>query len=171
MVLAFLGVEFDREGDFYFYYSVASKFFSSPDLYDQLYGKNQVFDYSGSPVLTLLFYPLTKVPIIVAALFWKLLSIAALYRLWRIFEVFVSGYSLTKRQRISWLVLIFFSVAFLIYSNLHHVQLTIVLLYCAIEGYLQIYNKRMVTGLAVDTNIPSSKLYVVEFDYPICIEQ
>ena len=164
--IVFLGFEMTRDGDFYFYYSASSKVFTSPDLYDQLHGKNQVFDYYGSPVLTLLLCPLTKVSITVAALLWKVLSIMALYKIWRILESFSVSMRLNDSEKTRWLLVTFIGILFLVYTNLHHVQHTILLLYLSLEGVFQIEKNRAWQGaLLISLGIFLKVAPIVLFPY------
>ena len=142
----FIGIEYNRDGDFYFYYSAATKILTDSNLYDQLHGKNQVFEYYGSPVLTLALIPLTLLPISIAALFIKLCSILSIVRVWKIFEFYFPSISSQNEKKLAWMAIGFGSMAFMLYSNFHHVQFTILLLYLCVEGYHQLVHGKMWLG-------------------------
>lgn len=144
LAVIFIGLEFNRTGDLLIYLSASDNYFASPNLYKILYGEPAVFYYLGNPFLTLLLYPLTLLPVQLSAIIWKLVSIVCMLRIWTLIQKYFTDFSLSQQQNRQWQTLSFIASVFIIYSNLHMVQLTIFMLYLSLEGMNQITNKKKI---------------------------
>lgn len=145
----FTAGEYSRTGDFYIYYVASSFLFSNTDIYNQLYGTPPLFEYYGSPFLTLLLYPFTYIPLPVAALLWKLLNIIILFRTWKLIEKHLDLTALNSRNYKLWVGASFAAASFPIYTNFHSLQLTFIILYCVLEGLHAIGNKKQLLPGAI----------------------
>lgn len=135
--IVFLGFEFNILGDLHVYLTAPKNLFSS-NIYLIRYGTPAVFYYMGNPFFSLCLYPLTFFPVQLTALLWKVLNIALLFRIWKIMEHYFPLDQLSFKNMNRWIISSFGAAAFVIYANLHIVQLTIVMLYLALEGIYQV---------------------------------
>lgn len=139
--IVFLGVENSRTGDFDIYYTASTLLFEDQDIYARLYGTPRVFDYFGSPFLTLLISIFTLVPIKLATILFKLLNLILLFRIWKLIEKYLDFKTITIRHH-WWVAFSFLAISFPLYRNFHNLQLTIILIYCLLEGLHQIRDKK-----------------------------
>jgi len=154
LIIVFLGFEFNSIGDLYIYLSASSDLFSS-DIYKELYGRPPLFFYMGNPFFTLCLYPITYLPFQLTSILWKLLNIILLLRVWKIIESYFYKNELPSKKGKIWLLSTFGASIFVIYANLHIVQLTILMLYFSLEGIYQIIKKEntLIGSLAISAAI------------------
>ncbi len=144
LFLIFMIGEYSRLGDFHIYYIASSLLFDSETaIYKKLYGTPAVFEYYGSPFLTLVLHPFTLLPVNAAALLWKLINIIAFIRIWQLTEQYFDIALLTRKKRNVLIVVVFISLSFAVYTNFHSLQFTFILLYTVLEGLNLIYNKNL----------------------------
>ena len=154
----FLLIEYLRTGDFEVYYIASGLLFETDDIYTRLHGDPQVFKYFGSPFLTLLLGVFRIFPLQLAAIVFKLLNLILLFRIWKLIEKYVDLRSITVKQH-WWLALSFLAVIFPLYRNFHNLQLTIILIYCVLEGLYQLRDKKrnflgaVLIGLGIMTKV------------------
>lgn len=141
LCVVFLGFEYDRLGDLHIYLSASSDLFKEGNIYKNLYGK-KFFFYLGNPFLSVLVYPLTFLSFTLVAELFKLLNILLLFRIWRLILNYFSSTSISPKKLALFQSIVFVCCFFLIYSNLHMVQFTILLLYLSLEGLYQIIEKK-----------------------------
>lgn len=150
LALVYLGLEPWQDGDFRIYYEAASNFFEGNKVYAERYAEG-LFPYYGTPVLALLTYPFTFLPLAGAAFLWKLLSLIMLFRCWKLLEKYFDVRSMSKKAHGLWALLVFVSLGYAIYRNFQLVQFTILLLYTSLEGLYQIRDKNrpLIGGLLI----------------------
>lgn len=147
LIIIFIIFEYNRYGDFSIYYHAASNLYRLPDLYHPLYSEPPTLFYLGNPVITLLIYPFTYLPLSFATLLVKLVDLVLLYRIWIIISSYLSIDLHTSKIKNLLLIITFASCFISIYYNLHLVQFTIIMLYCSLEGIYQIsQNKNIPLG-------------------------
>lgn len=142
LTLIFVGFEFNRTGDFSFYYLASERVFDSGNIYQELFGDKSNLNYFGSPVLTLLFQALSWLPISIAAGLWKVLSLIMLWRTWEIMQKFFNLKFENIKHKNRFELMAFAAIAFLLYTNFHLLQLTVFLLFASLEGLYQIQVKK-----------------------------
>lgn len=142
--VVFLIGEYSRLGDFHIYYIASSLLFDSETvIYKKLYGNPPVFEYYGSPFLSLVLYPFTFLPVKAAALLWKALNIIVFLRIWKLTEQYFDPTALSGKKHTVLMLAVFMSMSFAVYSNFHSLQFTFILLYSALEGLNLIYNRNL----------------------------
>lgn len=141
IVLVFFGGEFRKTGDFYLYHEVAASLFTSDNIYARFYGDNKYFQYYSGPLLALLLYPLSLLPVENAAQLWKLLNVFFLFRSWKLLEKYFEPQALNQQNRNKWTAAVFIGLAFPVYNNFHSLQFTILMLYMILEGLNFIHNE------------------------------
>lgn len=141
LAIVFLFLEVNRLGDFDIYYQAAADLYNEILIYDKLYGINGEFKYFGSPTLTILMMPWTILPKVLAASIWKILGLISLVRIWHLIERFLAPLN-SGRNRDKWILITFLGMSFLLYTNFHQLQFTIILLYLCLEGMHQIIHEK-----------------------------
>ena len=144
MVLAviFLGFEFFRSGDFYIYLEASADLFSSENIFHKKYGTPPTFFYFGNPFLTSILRPFTLLPFHISAFIWKILNIFLLFKIFQFIEELLFQSHLKSAIRSKATLLLMLGSFFLVYSNLHLVQLTIVILFLCFESLNQTFYKK-----------------------------
>jgi len=154
VVLTFLLISANRQGDLFIYESGSKDILAGKDAYFISYVDG--FRYYYSTLFALLIYPLTFLPVYIGNLLWLGLNAFFLYRT----AVLVFGYFdlsiLTQKQKILFMAFsLLFSLRFIL-SNFHNQQITICILYLALEGLRFIFSGNKLAGallIALGINI------------------
>lgn len=141
LLVVFVFGEFNRGGDFATYLEVAEALFNDELIYQRLYGPGELFEVFVTPFLAWFLYPFALLPLPLASALWKLLNILLLLRCWHLIGHYLDLKSWSVKQ-LRWMqALVFISIVFPIYDNLHMGQLTILLLYLGLEAMHQLNHR------------------------------
>ncbi len=140
----YLMIEARGTGDFFIYISASSDLFHNKNIYTECY--SQWFHYYYSLLFAILIFPLSYLPLYFAQLIWLALNAFFLYRIVKIIAGYfdVSSFSLRQKQ-VLLAVCIFFGLR-LILDNFHVKQITICILYLALEGMRLITSGNKIRG-------------------------
>lgn len=136
-ILFFLLFEFSGLSDFQIFLFASENLFKGEDIYKVPYMPGHMF-YYYSPFFAIFIYPLTLLPPDLAGWIWKILNFFLLFRIWYVIVWFLNPSFASDREKNIFTVLSFVAVHFLIYRNIHNHQMTILMLFCSLEGIRQI---------------------------------
>lgn len=144
----------NRQGDLFIYESGSRDIFAGKDAYCISYVDG--FHYYYSVLFAILIYPFTFLPVYIGNLLWLLLNAFLLYRIGILLFRYFDFSILRQKQKILFIALSFlFSLRFVL-SNFHNHQITICILYLAIEGLQLIFSGNKLAGallIALGINI------------------
>lgn len=138
LLVVFVGFQYQLSGDFSIYMAASEQLAIGKDIYSMYFNGDQKLPYMASPALAYLFYPLSTLPLGVAAAIWKTLNILLIIRLWVLFEKYFVAVNWVEKQHRNWVLLSVLSLSFILYRNFHLSQFSVVLLYLIFEGVHQI---------------------------------
>ena len=138
LLVVFVGFQYQLSGDFSIYMAASEQLALGKDIYSMYFNGDQRLPYMASPALAYLFYPLSTLPLGVAAAIWKTLNILLIIRLWVLFEKYFVAVNWIEKQNRNWVLLSVLSLSFILYRNFHLSQFSVVLLYLIFEGVHQI---------------------------------
>ena len=141
LTIIFIGVEFKRPADLFVYLQASAELFSNKNIYNELYGNPAMLFYFGNPIFTSLLYPFSKIPILLATTIWKLLSLLSLLRIIFIIDEWVFKPNLKMNSNLNAIAILCLSSIYYIYSNLHLIQMTIIILFLSLESLNQIFKR------------------------------
>lgn len=147
-LLAFLYIESQGKGDFYIFLSAAQDVFKGENIYDKLY--NQWYHYFYSVFFAIVLHPLVYLPFQLSKFLWLSLNVFFVYRIFMIIKNLLPLHDFSKKQLLFLRYMGFlFSLRF-IYENLHHSQITILILFLSLQGLqLIVTNKQPLAGAAL----------------------
>ena len=141
LTIIFIGVEFKRPADLFVYLQASAELFSNKNIYNELYGNPAMLFYFGNPIFTSLLYPFSKIPILLATTIWKLLSLLSLLRIIFIIDEWVFKPHLKIKSNLYAIAILCLGSIYYIYSNLHLVQMTIIILFLSLESLNQTFKR------------------------------
>ena len=153
LAVIFLVVEWAQVGDFRIFLLAAEAMMEGKDIYAITYLEG--FHYFYSPLFALLIWPLTLLPVWLACVIWKAMSILMLMRLFAVFSK-VAGTDLTTSRSVIFSLIL---VASPVYSSFHNIQMSIFLMYIMFESTYQVLIKEhvifpaLLLGLAINIKI------------------
>ncbi len=154
LVLAYLFIMAQRQGDLFIYELGSKDIFAGKDAYAIHYVDG--FHYYYSTLFAILIYPLTFLPIYIGNLIWLVLNAFFLYRIIVLVSRYFNLTILTPKQKLLFFILTFlFGLRFTL-SNFHNQQITICILYLILEGLQLIFSGKKLTGallIALGINI------------------
>ncbi|MBS1636747.1 MAG: DUF2029 domain-containing protein [Bacteroidetes bacterium] len=136
-VICYLAVEAGGTGDFHIYMSASADLFHGENIYQKLYGTG--FHYLYSLFFAIILYPFTFLPFYFVKLAWLLLNAYLLYRTFRILFSYFRADTLSARSRWLFYALTLIFAARFIYENFHYGQVTILMLFCCVQGIHSIF--------------------------------
>jgi len=153
------------EGDFFIYYTAASKVFGNDSIYVMTFGDG--FHYLYSLFFAICLYPFTFLPFYLCKLLWLSLNAVLLVRVFTIsFSFFENDDQLFKIPTWFYIIVFLFTFRF-IHENFHAAQITIVILYLCIESVNLIFNKnKVIIGsliLAIGINIKLLPIVLIPY--------
>jgi hypothetical protein len=154
LVLIFLLISANRQGDLFIYESGSRDIFAGKDAYSISYVDG--FHYYYSALFAILIYPFTLLPVYIGNLLWLCLNTFFLYRIVILISNNFNLDVLTQKQK-----LLFFLASFIfglrfILSNFHNQQITFFILYLVLEGLELIFSGNKFAGallIALGINI------------------
>lgn len=155
-----------KGGDFDVYLDAARKLMEGENIYAPPFAKGLQYYYSVSFALFLSLF--VKIPVF-GKFLWLSFSSWCIYRSWRIMEFFLEpDQQLSKRKIQVWrVIVIFMAIRFILYNFLA-LQLTIFLLWAALEAVYQSYRgKELYAGLILGLAINIKLLPLVVLPYLI----
>ncbi len=169
-VCIYLLIEAKGTGDFFIYISASSDLFHNKNIYTELY--EQWFHYYYSLLFAILIFPLSYLPLYFAQLIWLALNAFFLYRIIKIIAGYFDVSSFTLRQKqILFAICLVFGLK-IILDNFHFKQITICILYLALEGIRLISSGNKIVGaLCIALAINIKLLPIVLLPYLIYSER
>ncbi|HXB12443.1 MAG TPA: glycosyltransferase family 87 protein [Bacteroidia bacterium] len=143
-VCIYLLIEAKGIGDFFIYLSASSDLFHNKNIYTEFY--EQWYHYYYSLLFAFLIFPLTYLPFYFAQLIWLALNAFFLYRIIKIIAGYFDVSSFTLRQKQVLFAICFIFGLRLILDNFHVKQITICILYFALEGMRLITSGNKIAG-------------------------
>lgn len=153
------------EGDFFIYYTAASKVFGNDSIYVMTFGDG--FHYLYSLFFAICLYPFTFLPFYMCKFLWLSLNAFLLLRLFTIsFSFFDMNDQPIKLPTWFYYIVFLFSFRF-IHENFHASQITIVILYLCLESVnLIFYKNKVILGsilLAIGINIKLLPIVLIPY--------
>jgi hypothetical protein len=143
-VCIYLLIEAKGTGDFFIYLSASSDLFHNKNIYTEQY--EQWYHYYYSLLFAILIFPLNYFPFYFAQLIWLALNAFFLYRIIKIITEYFDVNSFTPRQKqVLFAICLIFGLR-LILDNFHFKQITICILYLALEGIRLISSGNKIIG-------------------------
>lgn len=154
IIAVYLLVNAQNDNDLSIYLAASRDLMDGNAIFEIKY--KEWFHYYYSVLFALLMYPLVLLPSYVAAVLWMALNMFLVWRTWKIICSYLplEGINPKLLQLISWVILLF--MLRFITDNLRYGQMTIVILYLAMEGVNQVQSKRHLLGgslIALGINI------------------
>ncbi len=144
IILVYLLINAGRQADLFIYESASLDIFSEKDAYAISYVSG--FHYYYSALFAILIYPLAFLPMYIGNLLWLCVNAFFLYRI----IILMSGYfdlvSLSKKEKILFILFSFLFGLRFILSNFHNQQITICILYLIFEGLKFIFSGNKFAG-------------------------
>jgi hypothetical protein len=165
LFLIYIIFESFGKGDFFIYYTAASKVFGNDSIYVMTFGDG--FHYLYSLFFAICLYPFTFLPFYLCKLLWLSLNAVLLVRLFTIsFSFFENNEQPFKIPTWFYSIVFLFTFRF-IHENFHAAQITIVILYLCLEAVNFIFNKnKVILGsliLAIGINIKLLPIVLIPY--------
>ncbi len=142
--IIYVAIEANRTGDFNIFLKAAECMRSGGNIYTTTYVSG--FHYFYSPLFASLLLPFTYLPPYIPKLFWLLLNLYFIYRIYKIVPGYLNLSVLSPHQQTAfWIVSTTLILRFFL-INLHVIQMTIFLVYALLEGVHLIDNKKEIKG-------------------------
>jgi hypothetical protein len=157
-VLFYIGLQAIKGGDFKIYLGAAELLGQGQSCYHTWIdlGGGNFCGYSYSPLFASLLIPITSWPTPVPEFLWLLLNVVFLFRITTLISSYFDTTRLYNRQKMWWVLLSsVFALRFVLH-NFEMVQMTIFLLWCALESLRLIEQDKPIRGaalLAIGINI------------------
>jgi len=152
--MGYLLIEAHHREDLFIYESGSKDILAGKDAYSIDYVDG--FHYYYSVLFALLIYPLTFLPVYIGNLLWLLLNAVLLYRIAIIISSYFDFTTLTKKQKLLFIILSFLFGLRFIWANFHNQQITILILYLSLEGLQFVFSGNKFAGallIALGINI------------------
>lgn len=166
-LIVFIDILFEAQGsggDFNIFLSASKDLLAGKNIY--LIKYNEWYNYYYDLLFALALTPFTFLPIYFVKLIWLILNVFFVYRIWKII---IGWLPLTQLNRNSKTLFFILSSAFIlgfIHDNFHLIQVTIFILYLALEGLSLINNNRPIAGsilIALGINIKLLPLVLIPY--------
>lgn len=165
VLLAYLLIEAQGEGDFHIYMSASKDLFTGENIYIKTYGDG--FHYLYSIAFAIVLYPFSFLPFYLVKFLWLAFNF---FLLWKTFKLLFSWFDLNSlnQKQLNWFYfLIILLVSRFIHENIHSGQITILILYLCIQGLNDIFNanqwKRGALLIAIGINIKLLPLVLLPY--------
>jgi hypothetical protein len=143
LILIILLFEARGTGDFYIFISASKDLMLGKNIYDIHYLYNH---YYYNLIFALILAPFTYLPFYVVKLMWLILNVFFVYRIWKIISGWLPVAILQKKVKIIFIILSFVFIISFLRDNFHAAQLTIFILYLALEGLHLINKNKIIAG-------------------------
>ncbi len=146
-VAVYAFIESQNRGDLTIYLSASLDLFKGEDIFVKTYFDG--YHYFYSVLFAILIYPLTFLPMWTYNCLWVLLNVFLVYRIFLIIKNLLPLHDFTKKQLMFLRVCGFLFALRFIYENIHAMQITIVILYLALQGLQFIFANKYISGAAL----------------------
>jgi Glycosyltransferase family 87 len=164
VLLAVVLFEAHGEGDFFIFLSASRDLFLNKNIYTTLYSKWYHYYYDIS--FALILFPFSFLPLYLVKVFWLILNVFFVYRIWKIINAYLPPLELGKNIKILFILLSFIFVLKCLRDNFHLAQVTIFILYLTLEGlYLMHQEKKIFGSLLLALGITIKLLPIVIIPY------
>ncbi len=154
-------IEAEGNGDFYIFMWAAGELSKGLNIYDHKY--NNDYSYYYSVLFALFLKPFYTLSFFWVKFCWLLLNLSLFIHL-MVLLIQSSFYKILSQQQKNWFLIGVFAFSFrFLHENIHHAQITILMLWTCIYGIYSIYTGRSISGsalLALGINI---KLFPLVF--------
>jgi Glycosyltransferase family 87 len=130
--------------DFNIFLSASRDLMLGKNIYQVPY--NEWYHYYYDLLFALALTPFTFLPIYVVKLMWLILNVFFVYRIWKIITAWLPLTRLKKNSKTLFIILSFVFILGLLHDNFHLIQVTIFILYLALEGLFLINNNKLIAG-------------------------
>ena len=154
VILIIILFEARGKGDFDIFISASRDLLLGKNIYQIQY--KEWYHYYYDILFALILTPFTYLPLYVVKLIWLILNVFFVYRIWKILMDWLPVSLLKNNSRTLFKVLSFIFILSFLRDNFHYAQVTIFILYLALEGLFFINNNRIIIGsimIALGINI------------------
>lgn len=146
-LLAYLWIEAQGKGDYYIFSLASQDLFKGGNIYENTYVDG--YHYFYSVLFAVILYPFTFLPFVISKFLWLCLNAFLAYRIFSILKNLLPLNGLSMRQlMIFQAIVLIFSFRF-VFENIHYSQITILILYLAVEGLRQVFRNKPLQGAAL----------------------
>ena len=144
ILLAVIFHEATGKGDFYIFLSASRDLWEGKNIYTTSY--NDHYHYFYSVFFAVLITPLTALPLYFAKVLWLISNVYFVYRIWKILTAWLPVEKLNKKAMLLFTCLSYIFIFRFLRDNFHLSQVTILILYLALEGIWLISNDKKIAG-------------------------
>ncbi len=147
LALAYILYEAGGKGDFFIFLSASDDLFRGENIYSKIYLDG--FHYLYSQLFAILLKPFTLLPLYMAKALWLALNVFFLYRIIKIAASFFDLAAFSEKKKLWFLLGSLIFGMYFIRSNFHHAQVTIFILWLALEGLRFVLEGKEIKGAAL----------------------
>jgi len=163
-VITVILFEVHHQNDFDIFLWASKDLLKHKDIYNVEY--NLWYHYYYGILFALILIPFTFLPISLVKTIWLFANVFFVYRIWRILKGFLPVSRLTRPYAILFVCFSFLFMMKFLRDNFHHGQMTICMLYLALEGLSLIRSeKRLAGSLLIALGIDIKLLPVILIPY------
>ena len=144
LLLVLLLIESNVRGDFHIFISASRDLFQGKNIFQITYHESSHYYYSI--LFAILLLPFSFLPLYWANFIWLVFNVFFTYRIWKIILNFLPVHTFSAKYKTIFTLVSFFFIFSLWQRNIHLAQVTIFILYLALEGLNLIIQKRYITG-------------------------
>ena len=133
--------------DFDIFILATKDFLLGGNIYKNTYDNGFHFFYGA--IFSVILSPFTFLPIHLARFIWLCLNILALFRTWKLVNLYLDRLALTAKQILWFNTFCFLFSAKLVLDNFHNGQVTIFILLLMLEGLKLIEQNKKITGASL----------------------
>jgi Glycosyltransferase family 87 len=164
ILLAIILYEAHGKTDFDIFISASRDLFLKKNIYTVRY--NEWYHYYYDTFFCLLLYPFTFLPPYISKVFWLILNVFFVYRIWKILLDWLPVSELTRNRKDLFFVLSFVFIFSFLRDNFHLAQMTICILYLTLEGLVLIGKNKFIAGsflIALGIDIKILPLVIIPY--------
>ncbi|MDP4266222.1 MAG: glycosyltransferase 87 family protein [Bacteroidota bacterium] len=164
IILSIILFEAQGKGDFNIFISASRDLLAGKNIYKVQY--NYYYHYYYDIIFALILIPFTFIPLYITKVFWLILNVFFVYRIWIILINWLPISNLNKKNKTIFTILSFIFIFNLLHVNFHLSQVTIFILYLTLEGLFLINNKKIITGcllIALGINIKLLPIIIIPY--------
>lgn len=163
-ILALILYEAEGRGDFSIFLQASEGLWKKENIYTTMY--NEWYHYYYGVFFALLLTPLSFLPLYIAKVLWLICNVFFVYRIWKILSEWLPLHTFGKAARLCFVILSFVFASRFLRDNFHLSQVTIFILYLALEGLFLIGKEKVMWGaLLIALGIDIKLLPIVLIPY------
>jgi len=163
-IILYIIANAQNNNDLSIYLAASRDLIAGEDIYVIKY--KEWFHYYYSVLFALALYPLAILPVYMSNVLWTALNIFLLWRTWKIICSYLPLENLNHKLLQLFSIVVFVFMLRFFTNNLRYGQMTITILYLALEGIHQIHNKKNALGgslIALGINIKLLPIALVPY--------